>query len=72
MKKNALLISAIAILLAAVIGLIVWLSVRGNDKPDAETENPFQSVYSPQTTEEPKKTIDVVGPNEEGGWGPID
>jgi len=71
MKKKVLLIAVITVLMAAIIGLIVWLGGRENKQPEAETQNPFQSVYSPQTTEKPKQTLSDSGHNTDDRFGEI-
>ena len=73
MKKKISLIVATALLLAAMIGLIVGLV--GCDEKDkaseSETQNPFQSVLSPETTVKPKKTIEINEENTDDGWSVI-
>ncbi len=73
MKKKISLIAATVLLLAAMIGMIVGLV--GCDKKDQDTENetqnPFQSVLSPETTEKPKKTIEINEENTDDGWSVI-
>ena len=73
MKKKISLIAATAVLLLAMVGLIVGLV--GCDKKDEskqpESQDPFQSVLSPETTEKPKKTLEIGGANTEENWGEI-
>ena len=71
MKKKISLIMATAVLLATMLGMIVGLvGCDKNDKdPGEETQNPFQSVLSPETTEKP--SIDDKGENTDDGWSNI-
>ncbi len=73
MKKKISLIMATAVLLATMLGLIVGLvGCDKNDKdPGEESQNPFQSVLSPETTEKPKKTLETGGANTDDGWSEI-
>ena len=73
MKKKISLIAATTVLLLAMSGLIVGLV--GCDKKDESQEpasqDPFQSVLSPETTEKPKKTLEIGGANTEENWSEI-
>ncbi len=73
MKKKISLIMATAVLLASMVGLIVGLvgCDKNDQNPGEDTQNPFQSVHSPETTEKPKKTLEIGGANTESGWSEI-
>ena len=70
-NKKSVLISTTAILLALMIGLIVGLVGCDKKQPEEETQSPFQSVLSPQTTEKPKKEIEFNDVNTDSGWNEI-
>ena len=69
MKKKISLILATVLLFATMIGLIVGLVGCDKNDPGEETQNPFQSVRSPETTKKPD--ISDAGANTEGGYGGI-
>ncbi len=64
MRKKAFLISAIAILLTAVMVLVFWL-IGGRDKK-SDDQDPSKSVYSPQTI---VKTLEEGGINTDDRFG---
>ena len=70
-NKKSALISTTAILLALMICLVAGLVGCDNKQPEEETQNPFQSVLSPQTTEKPKKDIEYNDINTDSGWNDI-
>lgn len=73
MKKKLTLIATIAILLALMLSMIVGLVGCDHNKSEEETQNPFQSVRSPETTEKPKRPINInEGAIPEDGWSAID
>ena len=70
-NKKTFLISTTAILLALMISLIAGLAGCDKKQTEEETQNPFQSVFSPETTEKPKKTIEIGDINTDDGWSDI-
>ena len=76
-NKKTFLISTTAILLALMISLIAGLAGCDKKQTEEETQNPFQSVFSPETTEKPDGTtekpssIKDSGINEDKGWNDI-
>ena len=73
MKKKLALIVTTTILLLTMVGLIVGLvgCDKENQSQEPESQDPFQSVLSPETTEKPKKTLEIGGANTEENWSEI-
>ena len=72
MKKKLTLIATIAILLTIMLSMIVGLVGCDNNQSEEETQNPFQSVRSPETTEKPKKQIEFNEADTDNSWSAID
>ena len=76
-NKKSVRMSSTAVLLALMICLIAALAGCDNKQTEEETQNPFQSVFSPETTEKPDGTtekpssIKDSGINEDKGWNDI-